>query len=153
MQALIFTGIQTSGKTTFYRERFFETHIRISLDMLRTRNREQILLQACLEARQPFVKDNTKELISTQLAVASDATKMVFTNDRRLTTARCPGGFMEKAQMPITCPICGRKNNFRVEELAEGATLVCPLCKLKLTLCGHMWEDIQRELQKTKADR
>jgi predicted kinase len=62
MQALIFTGIQASGKTTFYRERFFETHIRISLDMLRTRHREQILLRACLEAKQPFVIDNTNVL-------------------------------------------------------------------------------------------
>ena len=59
---------------------------------------------------------------------------------------------MERAQLPITCPICGRKNNFRVEELTEGATFVCPFCKVKLTLQGHMWEDIQRELQRTKMD-
>lgn len=59
MEAVIFTGIQASGKTTFYLERFFETHVRLSLDMLRTRNRERILLEACLVARQPFVIDNT----------------------------------------------------------------------------------------------
>lgn len=59
MQAIIFTGLQASGKSTFYRERFLNTHIRLNLDMLRTRTRESILLRACLEAKQPFVIDNT----------------------------------------------------------------------------------------------
>jgi predicted kinase len=59
MEAILFVGIQASGKSTFYRQRFFDTHVRISLDVLRTRHREQILLQACLTAKQPFVIDNT----------------------------------------------------------------------------------------------
>ncbi|MDQ5867582.1 MAG: AAA family ATPase [Chloroflexota bacterium] len=59
MEALIFTGLQASGKSTFYKERFFDTHVRINLDMLRTRNRERLLLQACLAMKQPFVVDNT----------------------------------------------------------------------------------------------
>jgi predicted kinase len=59
MEAIIFTGIQASGKSTFYKERFFTTHVRINLDMLRTRNRESILLRACLEMKQALVVDNT----------------------------------------------------------------------------------------------
>jgi len=59
VEGVIFVGIQASGKSTFYRERFFDTHLRINLDMLKTRNREQILLRACIEAKQPFVIDNT----------------------------------------------------------------------------------------------
>lgn len=59
MEAIIFAGIQGAGKSTFYRERFFDSHIRINLDMLRTRYREELLLKACLDARQPFVVDNT----------------------------------------------------------------------------------------------
>ena len=59
MEAVIFVGIQATGKTTFYKQRFFETHIRISLDMLKTRTRETLLLKACLNAKQPFVVDNT----------------------------------------------------------------------------------------------
>src|SRR5262249_25591776 len=59
MEAVIFIGIPATGKSTFFQQRFFSTHIRINLDMLRTRNREQILLRACLEAKQPFVIDNT----------------------------------------------------------------------------------------------
>ena len=50
MEAVIFVGIQGSGKTTLYRERFFDTHVRISLDMVRTREREQLLLAACFVA-------------------------------------------------------------------------------------------------------
>jgi predicted kinase len=59
MQAIIFIGIQASGKSTFFQQRFFHSHLRLNLDMLKTRHREQILLQACLEAKQPFVIDNT----------------------------------------------------------------------------------------------
>jgi predicted kinase len=55
-------GVQGSGKTTFYRDRFFDTHVRINLDMLKTRHREQLLLAACLAAKQPFVVDNTNPL-------------------------------------------------------------------------------------------
>ncbi|MDQ3284948.1 MAG: ATP-binding protein [Actinomycetota bacterium] len=59
MEAVIFVGIQASGKSSFYRARFFDTHLRINLDMLKNRHREQLLLDACIEAKQPFVVDNT----------------------------------------------------------------------------------------------
>jgi predicted kinase len=57
--AVIFIGIQATGKSTFYATTFARTHVRISLDMLRTRNRERILFDACLAAGQSFVIDNT----------------------------------------------------------------------------------------------
>jgi predicted kinase len=63
VEAVIFVGIQASGKSSFYRERFFDTHLRINLDMLKTRHREWILLRACIEAKQPFVVDNTNPSI------------------------------------------------------------------------------------------
>ena len=59
MEAVVFCGIQASGKTTFYRERLLATHVRISLDLLRTRHRERAFLAACIETRQPFAVDNT----------------------------------------------------------------------------------------------
>ncbi|MGB9244524.1 MAG: AAA family ATPase [Candidatus Acidiferrales bacterium] len=59
MEAVILVGVQGAGKSTFYGERFFDTHVRINLDMLRTRKREQLLLSACLDAGQSFVVDNT----------------------------------------------------------------------------------------------
>ncbi|WP_404363290.1 AAA family ATPase [Marinobacter sp.] len=59
MEIILFMGIQASGKTTFYLERFFATHIRLNLDMLRTRRRERVLLEACLDAQANAVIDNT----------------------------------------------------------------------------------------------
>ena len=61
---MIFVGLQGSGKSTFYREGFFDTHVRLNLDMLRTRHRERLLVRACVEARQPFVVDNTNPTIA-----------------------------------------------------------------------------------------
>ena len=58
-EAVIFTGIQASGKSTFYQERFSRTHTRINLDTLRTRTREARFLQTCLDSKQSFVVDNT----------------------------------------------------------------------------------------------
>jgi predicted kinase len=59
VEAVVFVGLQGAGKSTFYRERFFNTHVRLNLDMLKTRHRERRLLRACVEALQPFVADNT----------------------------------------------------------------------------------------------
>lgn len=59
MEAVIFIGLQASGKSTFYKEYFFKTHIRINLDMLKTRHREALLLKSCIEMKQSFVVDNT----------------------------------------------------------------------------------------------
>ncbi len=59
MNAVIFCGLQGSGKSRFFATRFAQTHVRLNLDMLKTRNREDILLHACLMAQQSFVVDNT----------------------------------------------------------------------------------------------
>jgi predicted kinase len=59
MEMILLIGIQATGKSEFYRRGFCKTHIRINLDMLRTRHRENIFLEACIRAKQPFVVDNT----------------------------------------------------------------------------------------------
>jgi predicted kinase len=59
MEVVILMGIPGAGKSTFYRQRFFDTHVRINLDMLRTRHRERTLFQACLACGQDVVIDNT----------------------------------------------------------------------------------------------
>ncbi len=59
MEAIVLCGVQGSGKTTLYRDRFLETHARISMDLLRTRHREAEFLRLCLETRMRFVVDNT----------------------------------------------------------------------------------------------
>lgn len=59
MQIILFIGIPGSGKSTFYQQHFFHTHLRINLDMLRTRNRENKLLDFCFQTQMPCVVDNT----------------------------------------------------------------------------------------------
>jgi predicted kinase len=59
MEAVVFCGVQGSGKTSLYRDRFLETHVRISMDLLHTRRREEAFLALCLESGQRFVVDNT----------------------------------------------------------------------------------------------
>jgi predicted kinase len=51
--------LQGAGKSSFYRECFFDTHLRLSLDMLKTRHRERRFLEVCVETGLRFVVDNT----------------------------------------------------------------------------------------------
>jgi predicted kinase len=69
MEAILFMGIQASGKSTFYRERFFDTHVRINLDMLRTRRRARLLVEACIAGGTAFVLDNTSVTAAERAAV------------------------------------------------------------------------------------
>lgn len=52
-------GIQASGKSTFCARHLLHTHLRVNLDMLRTRPREKRLFDLGLELRLPIVVDNT----------------------------------------------------------------------------------------------
>lgn len=57
--AVIFIGLQASGKSTFYRTHLADTHIHVNLDTLKTRHREQETLQACFSQGHSFAVDNT----------------------------------------------------------------------------------------------
>ena len=63
MQLIIFTGVQASGKSTFYKQYFYDTHLRINLDMLKTRHRENIIFEASLRSKTKMVIDNTNMTI------------------------------------------------------------------------------------------
>jgi predicted kinase len=73
MQAVILCGLQAAGKTTLYRDRFLDTHVRLSLDLLRTRAREEAFLRMCLETRMPFVVDNTNPTVGERARYVSPA--------------------------------------------------------------------------------
>lgn len=79
MEAILFIGIQGAGKSTFYRQYFFDTHVRISLDLLRTRNRELRLLELCLQTMQPLVVDNTNPTIAERGRYITPARAAGFT--------------------------------------------------------------------------
>lgn len=59
MQCIIFIGIPASGKSSFYKENFFNSHIRVSLDLLNTRNKQQKLMEYCFATQSRFIIDNT----------------------------------------------------------------------------------------------
>lgn len=56
--AVIFMGVQASGKSTFYRM-YFSDYVHINLDTLKKRSRERTLLSRCIENGESFVVDNT----------------------------------------------------------------------------------------------
>jgi transcription elongation factor Elf1 len=55
-------------------------------------------------------------------------------------------------QLPFTCPVCGKKTDRAIEELKEGATLICPFCNLELNLHGHMWKEVSAEIDRLKVE-
>lgn len=63
MELVIFIGLQASGKTTFYRDRFAATHQHISKDLFpnnKNKNRRQHeLIKTALDSGQSVVVDNT----------------------------------------------------------------------------------------------
>ncbi len=59
MQGVIFIGLQASGKSTYYLQNFYKTHLRLNRDMLKTQHRETVLFNACLQSKQAVVIDNT----------------------------------------------------------------------------------------------
>lgn len=59
MQLIIFIGIQAAGKSSFYLLNLAHSHLRINLDMLKTRHRENIIFEAALASKTKMVIDNT----------------------------------------------------------------------------------------------
>jgi predicted kinase len=78
MEAVILCGLQASGKTTLYRDRFLETHARIAMDLLRIRAREAAFLRTCLETRMPFVVDNTNPTVAERARYVAPAREAGF---------------------------------------------------------------------------
>ncbi|WP_028065880.1 ATP-binding protein [Solirubrobacter soli] len=78
MEAVILCGVQGSGKTTLYRDRFLETHARVSLDLLRTRAREAAFLRTCIETKMPFVVDNTNPTAAERARYVAPAREAGF---------------------------------------------------------------------------
>jgi predicted kinase len=59
VEVIIFIGIQASGKSTFCKNNYFNTHLRISNDLLKTKNREKKLIEFSIETQMNVVIDNT----------------------------------------------------------------------------------------------
>jgi predicted kinase len=145
MEAVILCGVQGAGKTTLYKDRFLETHIRVSMDLLRTRAREAALVALCLETRQPFVVDNTNPTPADRrryveparaagfrviaYLVEVDHAEAVARNARRDAGRRVPaaglGGTAKRLQRPT--PEEGFDELWHATAAAEGGWRLEPL--------------------------
>lgn len=56
---VLMIGIQGSGKSTFYHKYLATDYVRVNLDTLKTRNREEQLVSECFRDGKSFAVDNT----------------------------------------------------------------------------------------------
>lgn len=56
---VILIGLQGSGKSTFCQKYLSDGFVRVNLDTLKTRYREKLLVEECMENESNFVVDNT----------------------------------------------------------------------------------------------
>ncbi len=124
-QAVILTGLQGSGKSTFCKERLFATHVRLSLDMLRTRRREVGLLDACLALRQAFVIDNTNPTLAEraryiEAARAVDFAVIGYVFDVPLTTCLARNAARPAGERVPARGLYATRKRFQAPTLGEG---------------------------------
>jgi predicted kinase len=125
MQAVIFCGIQGTGKSTFYVQRFFDTHVRINLDMLRARHREWLLLRTCIKAKQPFMVDNTNPTAAERaryILPAKDAGFRVigYFFDAEVSEALARNARREGKRRVHPAGVYGTRKRLQVPSRAEG---------------------------------
>ena len=143
MERIIFIGIQATGKSEFYKHWFYNTHIRINLDMLKTRNKEKILVDACFEAKQPFVVDNTNPTVADRKKYidiakskkykivgyyfSSNINEAIERNEKRTGKAKVPVAAIRSTYSKMELPVYGegfnelyyvqiKDNDFTIEE-------------------------------------
>ncbi|MBZ0282580.1 MAG: AAA family ATPase [Anaerolineae bacterium] len=144
MEAVIFIGVPAAGKSSFYKTYFFTTHIRINLDMLKTRHREDILLAACITAKQRFVVDNTNILMTERakyinLAKAAGFPVFGYFFPTHLEDALKRNTAREgRAKIPEKA-IIGMHRRLQIPTLAEGFDQL-----YDVTLIGNNEFDIQK---------
>ena len=117
-QLVIFTGLQASGKSTFYKARFAHTHRHVSKDLLRNaknRNRRQLqLIEAALGEGLSVVVDNTN-------ATAEDRAALIAMG--RAFGAEIIGYYFESRVSEALARNQQREGDARVPDVAIFATI------------------------------
>jgi predicted kinase len=77
LEVIVFVGLQGAGKTTFYNERFAETHALVSMDRLGNRSgkraRQARALDALLRDGRSVVVDNTNPSLEDRAPILAAA--------------------------------------------------------------------------------
>jgi predicted kinase len=77
-EAVIFIGLQGSGKTTYFTNHFATTHAHVSRDVQETAERERALIRECLQSGRSFVLDNTNATRAVRAPYIRDAKSAGF---------------------------------------------------------------------------
>ncbi|HTS77710.1 MAG TPA: ATP-binding protein [Bryobacteraceae bacterium] len=72
-EAVIFVGLQGSGKSTWFQEKFAQTHVHVSRDIQKTAAAETALIADCLKNGRSFVVDDTNATRQARAPFLRDA--------------------------------------------------------------------------------
>jgi predicted kinase len=148
MQMVLFIGVQASGKSTFFRERFFATHVRVNLDMLRTRHRERQFVETCLRTGQPLVVDNTNPTRAERriyLEAAKAARFRVIGYYFRSTLDECKRRNLERSP-ELVVPLVGLLGTYARLELPRRDEGFCELYYVRQADGGFQVEEWSDEI-------
>jgi len=123
MQAIIFMGIPASGKSSFYKDRFADTHVRINRDMLGTAHRQRVLLEACCGAGIRFVLDNTNVAAQERAGAILAAKEAGFTVTGYFFESKIEPCVARNALRAVPVPeegVRGRRNALTLPRRDEG---------------------------------
>ena len=67
MECIILIGIPGAGKSTYYKDKFDDTHLRINIDMLVRISRESDIFKAAVKTNTKIVIDNTNTTIKDRM--------------------------------------------------------------------------------------
>jgi len=118
MELVILMGLQAAGKTTFYRQRFAETHTHINRDQFRHNKkparRELNLLKEAIEAGQSVVLDSTNPTRERRRPLIEQG---------RQAGCRIIGCYFQSEVEPCKTRNAGRTGKDRVPDVAIHATI------------------------------
>ena len=118
MELVVFIGLQGSGKSSFYRSRFAQTHTHISKDLMSPSNRNKARRQReqiehALREGQSVVVDNTNVCRTDRLELIAHA---------RAHGARVVGYYFDSSVRECLVRNAGRTGRARVPDVAIFAT-------------------------------
>ncbi|HET7270497.1 MAG TPA: AAA family ATPase [Rubrobacter sp.] len=113
MELLVFIGLQASGKSTFFRERFAATHEHISKDLLRNENPNRRQARLIQKAGHSAVVDNTNPIVED---------RRLLIELGRKNGARIVGYYFDASVRDCLRRNAGREGMARVPDVAIFAT-------------------------------